>query len=104
MTELRIYGASDDLIELEGAIEEELNVYDEHHFTLTAPDGQQITIIGLYLPNGTWAFAPAITGDDDDGSLPDWNITIRQGNPDFGEPAYTTVLVLDVPDGTVLDA
>jgi hypothetical protein len=51
---LKIYGASDDLIELEGDVTEEFNVYGEEQKTIGLSDGTLLTVI--YDDNGFWRF------------------------------------------------
>jgi hypothetical protein len=96
--ELRVYGASDDLVELEGAISDEYNTpAGGLELVLTAPDGSALVVTALYTKaGGTWAIgvAPAEEGED----LPDWIRTVRT-SPSCG---YSAELVLDVPEGTIV--
>lgn len=86
-----IYGASDDLVEVEGYITEEFNVYGPMLLTLTAPDGATATIRAAFTVAG-WN----LSTEHIDGWI--WPATIGQ-RPDRPEdPA----LFLQVPTGTTL--
>lgn len=60
MTETAIYGASDDLIEIEGVISEEFNHYDESPALLAFSDGTLLEI--EYDDDGIWRIRPLATG------------------------------------------
>lgn len=97
MPNLTIYGASDDLVELEGAINDEYNLFpDGVLLRLTAPDGQSLDVsldfdnraIGGQLD---WTIAVGAVN-----AYPDWPIRFHE-RPDYeGDPAVT----IDVPEGT----
>ena len=93
---LFIYGASDDLVELEGAIHEEYDInYDTGAGMLTLEGaGEFLQIACRYGGHGVWTFAPIPREDD---VMPEWGIKIS-----FEEPArsYSQLLTLDVPEGT----
>ncbi len=88
----KIYGASDDLIEIEGAINDEANHYDAKNVKITCSDGT--TAVISY--NGNWMITVKKTGHLFE--------KIVLGNPAEephtdeyakGLPPYSDVLVLD---------
>lgn len=58
---LRIYGASDDLLELEGDITEEIYVPDDKVTYLACSDGTLISV--RYDEDGIWRLQRVYTGD-----------------------------------------
>lgn len=93
---LQIYGAADDLVELEGAIHDEFNVgYDTGAgmLTLTAA-GEYLDIACRYGGQGTWTFTPIPREDD---VMPEWDIRISFEEP---APTYSQLLTLVVPVDT----
>lgn len=63
MSTLKIYGASDDLIELEGAIHDEINAYgltEEDATFLAVSDGTMLQV--FYSEGGVWRFLPITIG------------------------------------------
>ncbi|MGI5223555.1 hypothetical protein [Actinoallomurus sp. CA-142502] len=73
---IRIYGASDDAIELRGDIVEELYTYETGPVVwrgeLRAPDGDTMRVHALF--DGCWAIA--VGQVDEDTSLLAWPVTI----------------------------
>lgn len=66
MPELIIYGASDDLIEIEGFIREEFNAWLEHPMSstyLAISDGTLLRV--RYDEDGIWRFTPVVVGSAD---------------------------------------
>lgn len=66
MAELTIYGASDDLIEVEGTLREEFNVYldlDSDVLYLAISDGTLLRV--RYDESGIWRFTPIVVGSSD---------------------------------------
>jgi hypothetical protein len=97
--ELRIYGASDDLVEFDGAIsgEESVSSNDTWSGYLHHKDsGQSLTVHAAYILTGTWVVG--VAPYDEDTPLPDWPIRIEPAAK--SEPSYSSVLVIDVPEGT----
>jgi hypothetical protein len=95
---IRIYGASDDLIEVEGCKNaDEFNSYERGPVMwrgdLRAPDGDVVRAYALF--DGCWSIA--LGQVDEDRPLPDWDIQIVQ------EGRYSTAAQIDAPDGTVLE-
>lgn len=63
MAELKIYGASDDLIEVEGALREEFSYYStnwELQRFLAVSDGTLLRV--SYDEDGIWRFIPLVVG------------------------------------------
>ena len=60
MAKLEIYGASDDLIEIEGDIREEFNPSSDDRNALAFSDGTILSIV--YDDNGMWRIAPIAVG------------------------------------------
>jgi hypothetical protein len=99
---LHVYGASDDLVELDGFISDEFGcLKGTWTRELIAPDGAGLIVTVKYLSKRcTWAVGIAPRGDERDDyafTLPDWNARFNAKS----EP-YSAVLSLDVPDGTIL--
>lgn len=105
MKRFTMYGASDDLIESEGVPGcDEFNVNPLRDmgglaavFMLSGPGGN-LRIMAFYW--NVWFFAIAQT--DEGIPLPNWPLQITHQEVRDGEPGYSTVLEIDVPDGTVL--
>lgn len=101
MNELRISGASDDLVEFDGAIREEFDSYDRAWSgTLQAPDGAGLTIGAFYTDSGVWVIGVAPL--EEDAAFPGW--PMRFEKPAQGEASYSSVLVIDVPEGATIKA
>jgi hypothetical protein len=96
---ITIYGASDDLIEVEGAVREEYDLgVCGTRLRLTAPDGQTLDVsadfgnlrLGGHLD---WTIAVAAVN-----AYPSWPIRFHE-RPDYeGDPAVT----IDAPVGTAV--
>lgn len=97
---ITIYGASDDLIEVEGYVSEEFDIYGlgTVDVILTAPDGATLTIeVGFCEVNTDgWAIVLQSHGDQ----TPPWPIRFvpRPGANSEGDPA----IQINVPDGTTV--
>lgn len=98
-TTVTIYGASDDLIEVEGKIEgaDEFGVYGQEWVgTLTSPDGDSLIVRGEYGKpgaRGDWTLSIENTEN-----YPAWPIRFGERPDREGDPA----LIIEVPNGTVL--
>jgi hypothetical protein len=97
---IRIYGASDDLIEVEGCEgADEFNSYQPGPVmwsgNLRAPDGEQMRAHVVF--DGCWSIALGQVDEAD--PLPEWPISIRQHT----NTHYSTMVEIDAPDGTVLE-
>lgn len=61
MSEVMIYGASDDLIEVEGALVAEFNAFDEDEGVYLAfSDGTMLRVV--YDDGGVWRITPHVSG------------------------------------------
>lgn len=96
--QVTIYGASDDLVEVEGDIEgaDEYDTYDKWEGALVAPDGSGLLITAEFVGrNGTdWQL---FIGNWQD-SYPAWPVVFGQRPDREGDPA----IIVTVPDGTRL--
>ena len=99
MRTLTIYGASDDLIEMEGVPgADEFGAWGNGEGGIRGSFvlGGQMRILAIYGKRGCWSFA---LGQVDEGiPFPDWPIRIKQ-NLIRGEVGYSTQVEIDVPDG-----
>lgn len=96
MSQVRIYGASDDLIEFDGGIYDEVNILPiggEWHGELRAGTGR-LLVWARYANDGMWMLGISQVGDAI--PLPDWPIMIRSAQGD--ESGYSVTLVIDAPD------
>lgn len=102
-TEIRVFGASDDLLEFAGGIDEEFNnTSGKIVARLTDPNGAKVLVVAVLVYVGVWSlgFAPA----DPDSQIPAWVETAeyRTADQDADEPGYSIVLALQVPIGTTV--
>lgn len=101
MPEIRFYGASDDLIEVEGCEgADEFNTTERGPMVwcgdLIAPGGDAMRIHALYDNRGCWSFS--IGQADKSIPFPEWPVRVRQHtNVD-----YSVLLTVDAPEGTRL--
>lgn len=98
MPELIIYGASDDLVEFEGAISEEFNTYDRWEGRLHSPNGEALTIRAEFGAKGLYKAEWTLTVENT-GTWPAWPIRFGERPDREGDPA----LIIDVPDGTTVE-
>lgn len=96
---VRIYGASDDVVVVEGLPgTDEFDAYSEGliawYGVLAAPDGGGLCVLAIY--RDCWAFA--VSHADGYGPLPAWPIQISQ-HPDA---PHSTLLEITAPAGTRL--
>lgn len=100
MKTLKIYGASDDLVETSGIDGcDEFGVYNSDsrymcELTVHSADGE-ITVHAIYT--GSWAFAITTEMGDCD-QMPDWPVRRTWGK----DSSYSETLEIDVPDDAVL--
>lgn len=97
---IRIYGASDDLIEVEGCEgADEFNSYEDGPVMwrgdLRAPDGEAVRAHAVF--DGCWSIA--LGQRDEYDPFPTWPITVAR-HPNM---TYSTMVEIDAPDGTVLE-
>jgi hypothetical protein len=99
---IRIYGASDDCIEVEGCEgADEFRSYEKGYVMwwgdLRAPNGEVIRAHAVLSDGDTWSIALGQVNEES--PFPEWPVVIRQHtNTD-----YSTMVELDAPDGTVLE-
>jgi hypothetical protein len=98
MVEVLIYGASDDLVEVEGAIEgaDEFNVHGKWKRRLVSPEGESLIIRAEFSPVGS--DAEWLLSVENTSTYPDWPIRFTERPDREGDPA----LLIEVPQGTVL--
>lgn len=90
MSRVEFYGASDDLVEVEGDFREEYNVYGDGPSTFVV--GGLVRVYAIYGRGGTWAFG--VGQVDEDVPIPaDWKISLSQ-DPDT---AYSVRLAIEAP-------
>jgi len=88
----KIYGASDDLIEIEGAISDEANHYAAKNVSIKASDGTQAKI----RYNGEWKIKVDVEGEKFLGLINSVGDDAKHIFPDAeGCSPYSDVLVLD---------
>jgi hypothetical protein len=98
---ITIYGASDDLVEVDGCEGADEFNEDDWFGDLIAPDGSRMRVYVRYELSGCWS-AGVGQGDEDE-QLPGWPVTITQApamNP--ANPGYSALLTVDAPEGTRL--
>lgn len=98
---VQIYGASDDLVEIEGDVEgaDEYNAYDEgFQGVIEAPDGGTAILYVEYRDNGCWT---ATLGRYEEGyAIPsEWGVELSTNSELC---AYSTVLTLTLPAGSTI--
>lgn len=93
--ELRFYGASDDLLECEGAIREEIGCFNKPGvYHLKSEDGE-LLIVGYYLDSGLWSIGVSQVAENI--PLPAWPVTYS-----VHECGYSPQVTILVPDDTAL--
>ena len=94
MKKIWIYGASDDLIEIEGDIEDEFNVESGVGTLLlySPANNESVAVEVRYQKSGTWSVAPYSL--DEDHQLPSWYMRIKQST----SCKYSTGLGITAPD------
>lgn len=101
MAKLTVYGASDDLVELDGidgADEFSIGNKDSWTGVLVAPNGETALLYVDYRRNGCWTTALGLY--EEDYSLPDWPVTITVDAKNGS--SYSTYMTVEVPDGTTV--
>lgn len=95
-----IYGASDDLVEIEGCEgADEFSVYDETwRGDLIAPNGEAIRVHLIY--DGCWHVALGQVIEDV--QFPDWPVRYSQQKRHDGSDGYSARVEIDAPEGTCL--
>jgi hypothetical protein len=97
MSTITIYGASDDLVEVEGAIREEYDLGGEGtRLRLTAPDGDSLDVYAQFgYRHGGLDWAVTVEAVD---SYPSWPIFFHERPGYEGDPAVS----IDAPTGTTI--
>ena len=99
MTDITIYGASDDLVEVEGAVREEYVLDDPcSRIRLTGPDGGTLDVV-LWFDGKVGTLAWSI-GVEAVNAYPSWPIRFHERPGYEGDPAVT----IDAPEGTTVEA
>lgn len=92
---LQFYGASDDLLECEGAIREEIDCFGKPGiYHLKSAEGE-MQVVGNYLDSGVWSIGVSQVAEDV--PLPPWPVTYT-----MHERGYSTLMTILVPDDTSL--
>lgn len=97
MSRITIYGASDDLVEVTGHIDDEFGVGSNGVWEgeLIAPSGEGLRVSIVYTSAGTWS--AGIAPLDEDVPLPLWPVGLE-----VAETGYSTAIGITVPEGTTL--
>jgi hypothetical protein len=99
MKTLKVYGASDDLIECSGIDGcEEFNSYANVYMGMLklSAGGKRVNIVCIY--DGSWAFAVCPQNGDYD-EMPDWKIARTFGQ----DVAHSETLTIELPDDAKLN-
>lgn len=94
---IKIYGHSDDLVEIEGDIEDELCAYEDGRIITIGGEGEGVVIRAEYAPEGSagvWRFSVELV---DDGVPCRWKIEIEPKHE------YSQQVVIHCPPGTPVD-
>lgn len=96
MSTITIYGASDDLIEVEGEFTEEFQAYGETKLRVIAPDGDSLIVIGEFgAEDGESEWTLRVMNGE---TWPSWPMHFTERPDREGDPA----LVIEVPAGTIV--
>lgn len=104
MTTITIYGASDDLVEVDGCEGADEFNSDDWYGCLVAPDDSQMLVHARYgggVDGCCWLVG--VSQVREESPLPGWPVTITQApamNPD--NPGYSALLTIEAPDGVKL--
>ncbi|WP_190264853.1 hypothetical protein [Glutamicibacter nicotianae] len=93
MAEIIIYGASDDLVEIEGAIREEFDIYEPSTVVLESPGGEFMRVDIQYRRE--WEIN---VGSMTDVLTPSWPIRFGERPDNEDDPA----IIIDAPEGTTV--
>lgn len=99
---LTIYGASDDLLEVEsdGIYSDEFDVNGPWEGVIDALDGTSLIITAEFSSGKKLRDADWTLGIENTGTWPDWTIQFGERPDREGDPA----IILEVPDGTTVRA
>jgi hypothetical protein len=94
---IRIHGSSDDLVEIDGSVRDEINVIDRPAvITITDAIGQGCRVIAEYAPSHAPVWRLAVEQLDEDGVLP-WPVRIVPLH------AYSLQVEIDCPDTVTVE-
>lgn len=97
--ELKIYGASDDLLEVSGLPgADEFNVYGNRYMGCLRVKGEGIHINIHAIYDGSWAFSINSQMGNDCDELPEWKIDREWG----ADTPYSETLRISCPDDAVV--
>lgn len=91
---LRIYGASDDLVEIEGDVSEELGARDRQRTITIGDDKGGLRVIAKYAPGSRAVWRLSVEPIDEEVPIP-WPVHVE-----LAEPGYSCAVVVDCPPGT----
>ncbi|MDE8648180.1 hypothetical protein PXH69_24745 [Rhodococcus qingshengii] len=99
---LTMYGASDDLVEFEGAISEEFQAYDAWAGLLTAPNGETLIVRAEFGKDGSdsaWTLAVENTS-----TLAQWPVqfAVRPDHINNDDDDRDPAIRITVPTGTTI--
>jgi hypothetical protein len=95
---ITIYGASDDLLEVEGAVNDEFDASGPTRVRLTAPDGDSLDVVAEFSRPGDYALDWTITVETAR-AYPAWPIRFHERPGYEGDPGVT----IDAPAGTTVE-
>jgi hypothetical protein len=90
---IRIYGSSDDLVEIEGGgHDDEIGAYDKPRcIEITNAEGHGVRVVAEYAPGSVGVWRMAVEQIDEDVPIP-WPIRV------VTEHGYSVAVVIDCPD------
>ncbi len=99
MEKVTIFGASDDLIEIDGILGADEFSKPRGAWTgiLEAPNGETALVYVDYRRGGTWTVA--LGQYEEDYALPEWP---QHYETDFDLSTYSVKATIEVPDGTTI--
>lgn len=98
MSIITVYGASDDLVEIEGVKgADEFSTNGHWIGVIEAPDGKTALLYADYRNNGTWTVS--LGQYEEDYELPNW-VVITLTN--LAVCSYSTLVHIHVPEGTTI--
>lgn len=100
MATITVYGASDDLVEIEGVKgADEFYIHKENWTgVIEAPNGDTALLYVDFRDNGCWTSSLGLY--EEDYNLPNWPVKITV-DPVKGN-RYSTYTTIEVPDGTTI--
>lgn len=100
---LKIYGASDDLVRLEGLISDEIGCYNQDVRIKVGTDDGGLRVTMRYGAQHSAVWSAEVAQIDEDIPIP-WPVTVKtQGRRD-DDVGYSVAIVVDCPDDTPVAA